>query len=105
MNLTEIQNNILLVVNPMQGKPLSPKQQHAKDTLTACFNAIGKLSDVVVNKDEQLEINYREVIKLQLENTKLKRQGFDMEKELESLRNELKEVYEQNEELKKNLTL
>jgi len=94
MILKELQNNLEIVLKTFEGKELNPIQQLAKDTLIGSFNAIGQLSKIIEEKEEQLSVSYKNEIKLNAEIRKLKRDQAAFEediKEMTLLINELKE--------------
>jgi len=94
MILKELQNNLEIVLKTFEGKELNPIQQLAKDTLIGSFNAIGQLTKIIEEKEEQLSVSYKNEIKLNAEIRKLKRDQAAFEeniKEMTLLINELKE--------------
>jgi len=105
MNLEELNNNISILLKPYDNKELTPRQQHAKDTVLACQIMIRKLCQVIDDKDEALAINNRAYLKQGIQLKKAESKLASMLVELESLRQTSKELEEQNEELKKNLVI
>lgn len=94
MTLKELQNNLEIVLKTFEGKELNPIQQLAKDTLTGSFNAIGQLTKIIEEKEEQLSVSYRNEIKLNAEVRKLKKELSEITKDFNNnleLVNELKE--------------
>jgi len=105
MNLEELNNNISILLKPYDNKELTPRQQHAKDTVLACQIMIRKLCEVIDDKDEALAINSRAYLKLGIEKAKAESKLGSMLVELEALKKANEELTEQNEELKKNLVI
>lgn len=94
MILKELQNNLEIVLKTFEGKQLNPMQQLAKDTLIGSFNAIGQLTKIIEEKEEQLSVSYKNEIKLNAEVRKLKNEFSKIKKDFNhylELVNELKE--------------
>lgn len=94
MILKELQNNLEIVLKTFEGKQLNPMQQLAKDTLIGSFNAIGQLTKIIEEKEEQLSVSYKNEIKLNAEVRKLKNEFSKITKDFNNnleLVNELKE--------------
>lgn len=94
MTLKELQNNLEIVLKTFEGKELNLIQQLAKDTLTGSFNALGQLTKIIEEKEEQLSVSYKNEIKLNAEVRKLKKQLSEITKDFNNnleLVNELKE--------------
>lgn len=99
MTLKELQNNLEIVLKTFEGKELNPIQQLAKDTLTGSFNAIGQLSKIIEEKEEQLSVSYKNEIRLSAGARQSKSIIASYEKEIEELKELVNELKEKNSKL------
>lgn len=103
MNLEELNNNISILLKPYDNKELTPRQQHAKDTVLACQTKIHELVEEWHRIKNVSSINFAEAARRGLEAKIVNEKNTKLKKELEALKKANEELTEQNEELKKNL--
>lgn len=103
--LIEIQNDIQIDLKMFEGRKLTIKQQHLKDSLIGAYNAIGRLNEIIHEREDQLAINYRECISLGVKLKKEAMKVIDYEKRMVEQGRRINELEKINEELKSNINL